>query len=485
MTLETSLSLISKAKSPKNYTLNTHFNGSSFRGHYLNYFIFTKVEFHQCDFREVDARLAVFHDCLFVACSFDNANFQFTEFTQCRFLSNQETVSINNASFGGARIERCAIYNNSIVDFTNSSLRNAIILDCTLGKINAKDSSLEMSEIRRCSFAEFDISYASTSGCILQYNDYLKVKLSTACFFQMVGSNTLLTANSVSLVNYTDGGVLEEIHDRTEIILVLEKHLETEIRDSLSLSRAVNGLMALLQIEESKKISISKIGKIIAQAILKLETPCLQIIDELCGTLKTLNYYEVYSKDILSAISAIIHSFNGEIELLHPQLRVLFETEFSLYKLKCEQKIALRFSFRNASISDALSVKKAINFLNGVQEIGNLKRVEAEKLSQGSLLVELLALLEDVPLWVAGLTVIGLSARIKINFDLNVFGDQIGRAVKSMTSKTDDKEKANLASLAEELDVHIVVVHSAALAGSIEIMQAGTGGQALPEKPKH
>lgn len=463
MTIENSLLLISNAKSSKNYILNTTFNEDNFRGHYLNYFVFSNVKFYRCDFREIDARLAIFDECLFVECLFENANFQYTEFTKCEFVSHMDIVNIENISLGGARIVQCTIYRDCLINFMNSSLRNANISECAFGRVNAKDSSLEMSEIRKCDFVEFDISYSSTSGCILEHNKYRSVKFSTACFFQVIGSNTFLDADNISLVNFINGEAIEELFNRNEIVRILEQHLDNEIRNSLSISRAVNGFLALLQIEESDKIPTIQIGKSIAQAILKLESPGAQILDELCNTLKTLDYYKFYSKDIVSAISKTISSIQGELKLLHPYLRETFDVELSKYKLNCEQQVVLCFFFEKASMFDENSVSNAITFLNGVREFGNLKRSENERLSQGSLIVELLAKLEDMPTWIAVLTVLGLKTRT--SFDINIFVDQVAKMITHITSKhdKDDKKKKELIDLAKKLDVHIIIKYSTAM----------------------
>lgn len=432
-------------------------NGHSFRGQYLNYETFERVRFADCDFSHVDAKLASFRECEFVDCKFDNGNYQLTTFSGCSFVSNKGVDEIRNASFGGARFSGCKIFTNCAFRFKECSFRRGRFDACKFGQVSFRTSSVESSEIRKCSFVEIDIAYASCSGLVLDANQAKKTIFSTPTFFLVVGGWNLITSSHPVLRNTIAGEDIEDVEEPGEIRAQLAKHLASEINSGKSIWRIAAGLVSLSYQPTSGRRSLDQVVDRLVTEIRATQISEEQLLDELILTLKLFFLVELFDEKFAQLCGDTKAAFDGISGDVHPDVWEEYIKLFDLYRLATQRVHRISFQFEGLSAQDPNNIRIAADVAHQFRQLVPVNgAADNLQIREGSVVLEVIASLNEIPWWIAVAITVGFGSKVTINFDINELFSQIGNAISSLRSSKQAEIDA-LASEAAQHEVKLVI----------------------------
>lgn len=432
---------------------------ASFRGQYLNYQGFDDVEFRRCDFRHVDAKLATFQDCTFIDCQFDNGNFQLTKFIRCRFEATKDMLRVQNASFGSAIFDECSLFERGACNFTECSFRSARIRRCKLGSLSFRTSSVESAEMYRCQIEHLDIGFTSCTGFIFAENKVNKVVFSTPTFFLIVGGWNLLDAQTPILRNTISGEITVDVTESAEIRRVLLEHLSDELEKRNSIWRIASGLVSLNYHHEDATHSLVSIVPQIINEASHAEISEDQLLDEMILIIRMLFLVELYAPAFSAFLERIKNAFSGASGKIHPHVWREFLSLSSQYRSATDRVFSIRLVFGKLSsrnpehIAAAAAISSAFGAL-----VSSSSGNDDIQIGEGSILLEILATLDDIPWWIAVVMAVGLGSKITVNFDVNKMFTQIGAALASLR-KSKVEETRRLQESVSKHEIQIVITN--------------------------
>lgn len=341
--------------------------------------------------------------------------------------------------------------------FVECSFRDSHILSCSIGALSFHASSVEAAEMRECKVGQLDISFTSCTGLLLDENDMDKIIFSTPAFFLVVGGWGLLDAKAPILRDTVDGETVADITGRSEIRAVLAEQLTRQMELHSSIWRIASGMISLGYDQHTPQASLSTVVPRLIEEVRNSELSEEQLLDELVLTLKLFVLVDLLDEAFAAFMEEVLNDFTGISQTIHPDVWNEFSALVSGYVLATRRSYTITFKFANLNARDPDQVRAAAGIASLLaQLVSTGEGSEQLRISEGSVILDILPALKDVPWWIAVAIAIGLGSKVNINFDINQMLTQVGTALSFL--RRDRQQQLNEAKEATKQHQIVLVV---------------------------